>query len=96
MPELVGEDGGELLQVPLDWWRASYPPPSRCAAAIGRIMHDWPKRSAAARARAERLFRKEDWVEAHGRIFGTLLGASDDRSEQREDPESAPRLAGFH
>jgi glycosyltransferase involved in cell wall biosynthesis len=73
LPELVGEDGGELLQVPQDWWRASYPPPRRCAAAIGRIMHEWPRRSAAARARAERLFRSEAWVDAHGKIFAEAL-----------------------
>lgn len=73
MPELVGKDGGELLHVPLDWDRAAYPPARPIAAAVARIMADWPARHAAARARAARMFRKEDWVDSHGRIFAQVL-----------------------
>lgn len=73
MPEIIGDDGGEMIHVPWDWSHASYPPPRRIAAAVARIMRDWPARSAAARARAERLFRKETWVEAHGSIFNGVL-----------------------
>lgn len=72
MPELVGDEGGELIHVPLDWDRASYPPARPIAAAVARLMADWPARHAAARARAERLFRKEDWVDAHAGIFASL------------------------
>ncbi len=73
MPELVGADGGELLDVRGDWEHAAYPLPRRIAAAVARVMTDWPTASAAARARAERLFRKESWVEAHARIFAEVL-----------------------
>jgi glycosyltransferase involved in cell wall biosynthesis len=73
MPELIGEDGGEILQVANDWSNPSYPPPRRIAAAVARIMRDWPARSAAARARAVRLFDKSMWVDAHARVFGELL-----------------------
>ena len=73
MPEIVGEDGGELIHVPLDWHEAKYPPPRRMAAAVARVMADWSTRSAAARVRAERLFRKETWVDAHAEIFAGLL-----------------------
>jgi glycosyltransferase involved in cell wall biosynthesis len=73
MPELVGHDGGELAQVPLSWNDASYPPPRPIAAAVARVMTDWPARHAAARARAEQMFRKADWVEAHARIFEELV-----------------------
>lgn len=73
MPEIVGADGGEMLDVECDWFRANYPPPRAIAAAVARVMREWPRRSEAARARAERLFRKEDWVDAHGRIFEGLL-----------------------
>ncbi len=73
MPEIVGDDGGELIHVPADWWRASYPPPRRIAAAVARVMGEWPQRSAAARARAVRLFGAGAWVDAHGRIFEGLL-----------------------
>ncbi len=73
MPELIGNDGGEMLHVPLDWDKAAYPPARPLAAAIARIMADWPARHAAARARAVRMFRKEDWVDAHARIFAQVL-----------------------
>ena len=73
MPELVGEESGELLQVSTDWWRASYSPPKRIAAAIARVIADWPRRSAAARMRAEKMFDNHVWVDAHRRIFERLL-----------------------
>lgn len=73
MPELVGEESGELLQVSTDWWRASYPPPRRVAAAVARVIADWPKRSAAARARALKMFDNHAWVDAHRRIFEQLI-----------------------
>jgi glycosyltransferase involved in cell wall biosynthesis len=73
MPELVGEEGGEILHVPMDWSRPSYPPSRAIAAAVARIMQRWPDASYAARARAERLFDKTAWARAHGRIFENLL-----------------------
>jgi glycosyltransferase involved in cell wall biosynthesis len=77
LPELVGDDGGELIDVPLSWDRAAYPTPPEFAAAVGRIMRDWLQRSQAARARAERLFSSNHWVEAHGRIFRQVCQAAD-------------------
>ena len=73
MPEIVGPDGGEMLDVKCDWFRADYPPARAIAAAVARVMREWPQRSEAARARAERLFRKQDWADAHGAIFEGLL-----------------------
>ncbi len=73
MPELLGHDGGELVHVPLSWRRAAYPSPRPLAAAVARIMAQWEERHVAARARAERLFRKETWVDAHAKIFQGLL-----------------------
>ena len=73
MPELVGDDGGELIDVPLSWERAAYPSPAELAAAIVRLMRDWPERSRGARARAERLFSTQGWLEAHAAIFGGLV-----------------------
>ena len=69
LPELVGEDGGELLEVPLSWDAPSAPDPAKMAEAVARIMQAWPARSRAARARAVRLFDAGAWVEAHRRIF---------------------------
>jgi glycosyltransferase involved in cell wall biosynthesis len=73
LPELVGEEAGELLQVSNDWWRASYPPARRVAAAVARIIADLPRRASAARARALEKFDKDKWVSAHARIFEQLL-----------------------
>ena len=69
LPELVGEDGGELIEVPLSWDVPSAPDPLQMTEAVARIMQAWPARSRAARARAVRLFDAGAWVEAHRRIF---------------------------
>lgn len=75
MPELIGEDGGELLPVPMSWETRHYPGASGVADAVERIMAGWPQRSAAARERTERMFGHEAWVRRHGEIFRTLLHA---------------------
>jgi glycosyltransferase involved in cell wall biosynthesis len=73
LPELVGQAGGELLEVPLSWRRAAYPKPAALVGAVERVMENWPERHAATRARAERLFSSAPWLEAHRRIFESLL-----------------------
>ncbi|HEX8294925.1 MAG TPA: glycosyltransferase family 4 protein [Chthoniobacteraceae bacterium] len=75
MPELVGEDGGELIDVPLSWEKPSAPDPKRVAEAVVRLTDDWPAHSRAARTRAERLFAAETWVAEHRRIFEQVLAA---------------------
>ncbi len=76
MTELVGEDGGELIDVPLSWDQAAAPEPKQLANAVMRMIPNWPARSRAARARAERLFDAHAWVEAHRQIFERTLDAS--------------------
>jgi glycosyltransferase involved in cell wall biosynthesis len=73
MPELVGEEAGELLQVSGDYWRASYPPADRVAAAVARMIRELPRRRTAARERAVQMFDKIAWVEAHRCIFEQVL-----------------------
>ena len=73
MAELVGDDGGELVPVPLSWDEATYPPPASLATAVTSVMSNWSARRTAARTRAETMFRKEAWVEAHARLFEELL-----------------------
>lgn len=73
LPELVGTEGGELIHVPLSYHRAKYPGPRPLAAAVARLMANWGTHHTAARARAERLFRKESWVESHAEIFRSVL-----------------------
>ncbi len=73
MPELVGEEGGELIEVPLSWDQPATIDPQQIANAVMRMIPNWPSRSRAARARAERLFAAEAWVEEHRRIFESLI-----------------------
>lgn len=73
MPELVGDDGGVLIDVPLSWDSPSSPAPSKLADAVTRSMREWPARHAAARARAERLFDAKRWVAGHARIFEEVV-----------------------
>lgn len=73
LPELVGGEGGELIEVPVSWEAPSAPAPEEVAAAAMRLIMAWPARSRAARARAERLFGADAWVAAHRVIFEELL-----------------------
>jgi glycosyltransferase involved in cell wall biosynthesis len=73
MPELLGGEGGELIEVSLDWERASAPPAAAIASSVQRLMSRWEERSGTARARAERLFDHERWVTEHARIFQEVL-----------------------
>ncbi len=73
MPELVGEEGGVLVEVPFSYERASFPTPAQMAVAVESIMADWPARSSRARMRAEHLFDRTAWVDEHTRIFDTCL-----------------------
>ncbi len=73
MPELLGEDGGELLPVERSWETRQYPDTVSVADAVERVMAGRPARRAAGRARAERLFGHEAWVRRHGEIFRGLL-----------------------
>ncbi|MEA3211240.1 MAG: hypothetical protein QOE70_4297 [Chthoniobacter sp.] len=73
LPELVGDEGGELVEVPLSWEKASAPESARMADAVTRLMSEWPARSRAARERAQRLFDSDRWVAAHREIFAALV-----------------------
>ena len=73
MPELVGSEGGVLVDVPFSYERAAFPTPPQMAAAVETIMTDWPEYSRRARERAERLFDREKWLEQHARIFDACL-----------------------
>lgn len=76
LPELVGTYAGTLLEVPLSWRRAAYPKPKTIVAAVESIVKSWPQFHEAARARAEKMFSANAWVEAHRRIFERVLEAA--------------------
>jgi glycosyltransferase involved in cell wall biosynthesis len=75
LPELIGPNAGALLEVPLSWRRAAYPKPAVIVKAVETIVASWPQFHEAARARAERMFSANAWVEAHRRIFERVLQA---------------------
>jgi glycosyltransferase involved in cell wall biosynthesis len=73
LPELVGADGGVLIDVPLSWDHPAAPDPRQIANAVMQLIPSWPVHRRAARARAERLFDAASWVDEHRRIFASLL-----------------------
>jgi glycosyltransferase involved in cell wall biosynthesis len=75
MPELVGDDGGILLDVPESWEKNYWPSPTAMADAVERIMSRWLPYREAARARAQARFSKEDWLAQHRRVFQALVAA---------------------
>lgn len=75
MPELVGEDGGVLLDVPESWEKNYWPAPTAMADAVERIMSQWGQYWESARARAVARFSKEGWLAQHRRVFQKLVAA---------------------
>jgi glycosyltransferase involved in cell wall biosynthesis len=73
LPELLGADGGELLDVPQSWDTRFYPGASELADAVEKVMAVWEARSASARAHAEKHFDHRAWVQRHREIFEQLL-----------------------
>jgi glycosyltransferase involved in cell wall biosynthesis len=74
LPELVGADGGLLVEVPETWEAMPVPDPGQMAEAVTAIMGDWPRWSRAARARAEARFGTDAWVARHAAIFARVRG----------------------
>jgi glycosyltransferase involved in cell wall biosynthesis len=75
MPELVGEDGGVLLDVPESWEKNYWPAPTAMADAVERIMSQWTEYRVSARSRATARFSKEGWLAQHRRVFERLVAA---------------------
>ena len=70
--ELVGDVGGIGVPHP-DTWEEDIPPaPEELAEAVGRVLAELPRYSAAARARAVERFSLEPWLERHAEIFELL------------------------
>ena len=70
--ELVGDDAGIGVTHPDTWEKDIPPAPEELAEAVGRVLAELPRYSAAARARAVERFSLEPWLERHAEIFELL------------------------
>ena len=73
LPELVGQEGGLLIDIPESWERMYYPEPEKLAEAVEKIFLDLPEYQAKARERAVAYFSKDLWVDRHRDIFCQVL-----------------------
>jgi glycosyltransferase involved in cell wall biosynthesis len=73
LPELVSEECGCLIPVPLCWDRMITPTGVQLAEGVMHLYSRWEPAAVAARVRAELLFDEVRWVERHRAIFNTFL-----------------------
>jgi glycosyltransferase involved in cell wall biosynthesis len=73
MPELVGTDGGLLIEVPESWDQMQYPSPRKMADAVEKIFSDLRGWQFKARERAVQYFDKDRWIDRHSEIFKMVL-----------------------
>ncbi|MEI6437728.1 MAG: glycosyltransferase family 4 protein [Candidatus Omnitrophota bacterium] len=75
LPELVGDEAGALVPVPLDLEKLYVPPIADAVAAVRTVAASLEDFSSAARKRAVACFDKALWIEEHRRIFQQVLGS---------------------
>ena len=73
LPEMVAEDCGRLIDVPLTWDRLVTPSGRELADAVLEIVPCRAEFAWAARRRAADLFVADRWVARHREIFASLL-----------------------
>lgn len=69
LPELISEECGFLIPVPLCWDKMITPTGTQLAEGVKNLFSRWEAAATAARVRAELLFDEERWVERHREIF---------------------------
>ena len=72
-PELVGDDAGVGIDVPLDWEKDIHPAPEQWAQAITDVLNNRDAMAKAARERAVSLFGMSGWLNAHAQVFDSVL-----------------------
>jgi glycosyltransferase involved in cell wall biosynthesis len=70
--ELVGDEAGIGVPHLAGWEREEAPAPGELVDAVGRVLAELPRYSAAARARAVERFALEPWLERHRELFERL------------------------
>lgn len=72
-PELVGTKAGIGIYGPMNWDRIHEPDPVALSEALFNVYQSYNEYSHNARMRAVEFFDVSPWIEAHARIFDTLL-----------------------
>lgn len=76
VPELVTDGSGVLVDLPLSWEENLVPSAVELADGVETVMDDHESYRDAARRVAVTRFDARDWIEAHTRVFESLVGAS--------------------
>ena len=76
LPELLGAQGGRLLEVPDSWEQMHVPPAEAIADAVTGLMQDIDASGQRARAHAVAQFGVEGWLESHQKVFSDVLRAA--------------------
>ena len=72
MPEIVSEECGVLIDVPLDWNVRHALTGDQIADGVTNVIRFYSEMSSAARQNAERRFAVGGWLRAHGDIFRSI------------------------
>lgn len=70
--EIVGNEGGELVDVKKSWQTTHTPDPKKMADAVERVAYSRQDFSRIARDMAVKSFGKREWLEKHSRLFESL------------------------
>lgn len=72
-PEIVGEEAGIGIKLPLDYEQEHYPAPDKLAYSINEVRESYDSFQKAARERAVKKFGLNAWLERHRIIFNDLM-----------------------
>ncbi len=73
VPELVGDDAGVGVPVPLDWENVHPADPETLAQGMIAVLNDYTRFAKAARERAVKRFDVRPWIRRHEEVFGALV-----------------------
>lgn len=73
MPELIGNDGGILIDVPDSWDQMYYPTPEKIANSIEVIFTNLSEWQFRSREWVLKNFDKNGWIDLHKQIFQEVL-----------------------
>ena len=72
-PEIVGDEAGIGIKLPLDYEQEHYPAPDKLAYSINEVRDNYDSFQKAARERALNYFSVDKWIERHDLLFKRLV-----------------------